>query len=365
MSIFVSLRVIDSGPVFVAEPCLMVKSRTFGRLPDGTEVQAHILGNAAMELEVITYGGIVTRLLVPDRSGRRRDVVLGFDRLEPYLAGHPYFGCITGRVAGRITAGRLVLEGRQFDLEVNNGPNHLHGGKAGFDKKIWEVSSVVKSETPELRLSLTSPDGDEGYPGTLRVEVMYRLLPPATWEIEYQATTDRPTLVNLTQHAYFHLGGEGSGTVENHRLEIHADNFMPTDEDLTLLGVPESVEGKPDDLRVSRRLGDVLPSLLHQHGNLYSTRPAAGLRRVAKLSEPESGRNMEVWTEEPAIQFYAGSYLDGSLTGKSGRPYLRHAGLCLECQRYPMPGGPTGFGSPVVLPGQGYRQKTQYRFSAD
>ena len=365
MSIFVSLPAIDSGPVFVAEPCPMVRSRTFGRLPDGTEVQAYTMGNASMELQVITYGGIVTRLLVPDRSGLREDVVLGFDRLEPYLAGHPYFGCITGRVAGRITAGVFELEGHRFALAVNNGPNHLHGGWAGLDKKNWRAQVPAGSEVPELRLQLTSPDGEEGYPGTLRVEVIYRLLPPATWEIDYRATTDRPTLVNLTQHAYFHLGGEGSGTVENHRLEIHADNFMPTDGDLTLLGVPESVEGKPDDLRVSRRLGDVLPALLHQHGNLYATRPAAGLRRVAKLSEPESGRIMEVWTEEPAIQFYAGSFLDGSLTGKSGRPYRRHAGLCLECQRYPMPGGPPGFGSPVVLPAQGYRQKTQYRFFAN
>lgn len=338
-------------------------SRLFGRLGDGTEVQAYTLSAEDIELEVISFGGIVTRLLVPDRQGRRADVTLGFDRMQPYLAGHPYFGCLTGRVAGRITGGAFELEGRRHSLLVNNGPNHLHGGRVGFDKKIWETEERISGGLPELRLRLTSPDGEEGYPGNLQVVVTYRLLPPGGWEIEYEARTDRTTLINLTHHAYWNLAGEGAGTVENHHVQIDADHFVPTDGELTLLGKAESVQGHADDFRTSRRLGDVLSALLHQHGNLYGLRPASGFRRAARVVEPESGRSLEVWTDEPAFQFYTGSFLDGSLTGKSGRPYLRHAGLCLECQRYPMPAGPQGFGQPVLFPGEIYRQKTQYRFS--
>lgn len=341
----------------------MIRSRSFGRLPGGCEVRAHTLSIQGIELEVLSYGGIVSRLLVPDRNGQMQDVTLGFGRMEPYLAGHPYFGCLTGRVAGRITAGTFDLASRRYSLALNNGPNHLHGGPSGFDKKVWEIDEDSCGASPALRLRCASPDGDEGYPGNLQVQAVYRLLPPSVWEIEYEARTDRATLVNLTQHAYFNLAGEGRGTIENHHLQIDANFMVPTDGDLTLLEKSEAVQGRPDDLRSSRRLGDILPDLLHQHGNLYGLGASTELRRVARLTEPSAGRCLEVWSDEPALQFYSGSFLDGGLTGKSGRPYPRHAGLCLECQRYPMPDGPTGFGSPLLYPGEIYRQKTQYRFS--
>lgn len=341
-------------------------SRLFGQLPSGETVTAHTLrGTGGLVLECLDYGGIVTRLLAPDRVGRLADVVLGFDNFDAYLAPHPYFGAIAGRVAGRITGGRFTLDGHDYALAVNDPPNHLHGGPRGFDKYLWSAAPVSRPDgAPSLRLTRTSPDGEEGYPGNVRVAVTYTVTADNTFLIETEAVTDAPTPFSLTHHSYFNLGGHDSGPITAHTLQVFADAYAPTDAAMTLLGRREPVTSA-NDLRAARRIGDVIPGLHQHHGDLYflpdsSTAPA---RTAAILSDPSSGRILTVDTTEACLQLYTGASLDGTLAGKSGHRYVRHAGLCLECEGYPDSPNTPALGDITLRPGAPQRHTTAYRFT--
>jgi aldose 1-epimerase len=347
-----------------------LKSRAFGFLSTGKSVEAWTLtGRGGLVLEAITYGGIVTRVLAPDRNGRLDDVVLGFNDLDSYLAGHPYFGAITGRVSGRITGAEFNLEGKTYTLTSNDPPNHLHGGVQGFDQKIWNAVPMNGPDgAPSLRLSYRSPDGEEGYPGTVNVSVTYTVTNENTYLIETEAVTDYPTPFNLSHHSYFNLAGESSGSIADHELQIHADESVTTDVHMTLLGRVESVRERENDFRRPRRVGDALPLLFKNHGDLYLIRKAVGtnlgptLVPAARLLHRGSGRVLDVFTTETHLQLYTGALLDGSLVGKSGTAYARHAGLCLECHGYPDGVNAPGLGDITLRPGQHLRRATEYTF---
>jgi aldose 1-epimerase len=350
---------------------LSPQSRVLGQLPSGESVEAWMLtGSGGLQLEVITYGGIVTRLLAPDREGRFADIVLGFRELESYLAGHPYFGAIIGRVAGRIAGARFTLDEKTYELAPNQAPNHLHGGVEGFDKKIWTATPMdVPYGGSSLRLSYRSRDGEEGYPGTVDVTVTYTITGDNCLAIHTEAVTDRPTPFNITHHSYFNLCGEGSGSIADHELQIHADQYVPVDEHLTLLGRYRSVSGQANDFRESRRLGAAIPNLFLNHGDLYllrksgSGRFSAELAPAACLVEAHSGRALNVSTTETHLQLYTAAALDGTLTGKSGVRYGRHAGICLECHGYPDGANAPLFSDNILRPERPQRHTTMYAFS--
>ena len=331
----------------------------------GERIDEYTLTNAhGLSLKVITYGGIVTQLHVPDKNGRMADVVLGFDNLEQYLAGHPYFGCITGRVAGRLTHGKFSLDGKNYSLAINDPPNHLHGGKTGFDKRIWRAE-IISDGKERLRLSYLSPDGEEGYPGNVQVSVAYFLTEANEFVIDYKAVTDQATPLNLTNHAYFNLAGEGSRRIDDHVLQIFADDFAPADETMTQLDRRESVAGYANDFTRAKRIGDALPGLWKNHGDVYFIRPCENskLAPAAKLFDPHSGRVMEISSTEPCLQLYTGVSLDGTLIGKSGQRYEPHSALCLECESYPNGVNAPQLGNVVLHPDVTYRQTTVHTFS--
>jgi aldose 1-epimerase len=342
----------------------MPSSRPFGFLPTGEPVELYQLtSSSGMSVSILTLGGIVTALRVPDCHGELADVVLGFDTLPPYLAPHPYFGAIAGRVAGRITDAVFTLGGVTYPLARNNPPNHLHGGVRGFDKHLWIASPITRTNGEEsLRLSRVSPDGEEGYPGNVSVAVTYTLTSRNALMIETEASTDHATPFSLTHHSYFNLAGEGSGSIENHVLQIHANVYAPTDANMTLLGRRESVT-PANDFRQLRCVGDAIPGLHQQHGDHYFL-SGTGLREVAILIDPATGRRLSVSTTEDCIQFYTAKSLDGTLIGKSGHPYGPHAGLCLECQGYPDGVNTPTLGDIILRPGRVLRQTTIYAFSS-
>jgi aldose 1-epimerase len=326
---------------------------------------------------IISYGGTVQSLLAPDRAGELANVVLGFGTLNDYLAynGDTYFGCITGRYANRIAAGRFSLDGHQYRLATNNGPNALHGGVRGFDKRLWDVEPIDEEGAVGLRLTRISPDGEEGYPGNLDVAVTYRLSEDNRLAIEYEATTDRPTIVNLTNHSYFNLAGEGSGHIYDHELTLHASAFTPTDATAIPTGEIAPVEGTPMDFRQARRIGSRIREATQQlrfglgyDHNFVLDKPEGsdGLATpAAELYEPTSGRRLRISTTEPGIQFYSGNFLDGSLVGTSGRAYRQGDGLALETQHFPDSPNQPAFPSTALRPGDTYRSTTVLAFSAD
>src|SRR5262245_7392321 len=344
--------------------------RIFGRLPSGEAVEAYTLANASgAEVEVISYGGIVTSLRIPDRQGHLIDVVLGFGSLAPYLKRHPYFGATVGRVAGRIAGGRFTLDGCRYELPRNDGPNHLHGGTTGFDKRLWIAEPLARTDgAASLRLTYRSPDGEEGYPGAVEIAVTYTVSAQNDFIFETEAVTDRPTPLSLTHHSYFNLAGEDAATVGNHELQICADDFAPMDSALTLLGRRVPVEGRANDFNHARRLGDVIPDLFQRHGDLYFVRRPPDSPRTfaiaARVVEPTTGIALEVRTTEACIQLYTGSALDGTQIGKSGRPYGPYAGLCLECEGYPDGVNTPELGDIILRPGAIRRTATVYSFSA-
>jgi len=350
-----------------------ISSRTYGILPSGPAGASRVVtawtltGRGGLELEVITLGGIVTRILAPGRNGTRDDVVLGFNNLDAYLAGHPYFGAITGRVAGRIGGAAFAIDGTTFPLAANDPPNHLHGGVCGFDKRIWNALPVDHEDgAPSLQLTYTSPHGEEGYPGNVEVQVTYTVTHDNVFLIESEATTDRATTLNLTHHSYFNLSGEGSGPVSGHQLQIFAGEFFPAGDRMALTGLRKPVEESNNFLE-SRRFGDAIPHLFHRHGDLYALpQHARGeLALAARLSEPASGRVLTVSTTNTCLQLYSGVHLDGSLRGKSGAPYAPHAGLCLECQGYPDASDVALRDGTILYPGRTQRHTSAYAFSVD
>lgn len=361
----------DAGPT--AAPT--VEIRPFGTTPDGDPVDLFTLRSpSGIELDVITYGATVTRLLAPDSDGELADIVLGHEWLESYLAGTPYFGAIVGRYGNRIAEGRFTLDGVEHRLAVNNGPNHLHGGLKGFDKVVWAAEPYSDETETGVVLTYVSVDGEEGYPGELTVRVTYALSPRGELRIDYEATTDAPTLVNLTHHGYWNLAGHGSGDILGHELTLHAGRFTPVDETLIPTGELRSVEGTPFDFRSPTGIGARIEADDEQlaYGGGYDHnfvldgwQPDGELRSAAVLRDVPSGRTMEVLTTEPGIQFYSGNFLDGSDIGKDGVVYEHRTGLCLETQHFPDSPNQPNFPSTVLRPGDTYRSSTAYRFSAE
>ena len=340
-------------------------STPFGFLPDGRAVhQWSLVGAGGLVLECLDYGGIVTRLLVPDRQGQLTDVVLGCDTLDGYLAPQPFMGAIVGRVAGRITGARFNLDGRTYPLAANDAPNHLHGGPLGFDKKLWRAEPVARPDgAPSLRLSRLSADGEEGYPGNVFVSVTYTVTASNAFIIESEAETDSPTPFSLTHHGYFNLSGHDSGTVENHRISINSGSYAQTDASGGLLGRREPVS-PANDFRSPRRLGDALPGLFQRHGDLYFLDPDADDLSAACVEDPVTGRVLCVTTSESCLQLYAGAVFGRlPVTGKGGLRYPAHAGLCLECEGYPDGANKSVLGDIILRPGNPVLQTTIYAFS--
>jgi aldose 1-epimerase len=342
-----------------------VTRASFGAI-SGQPVDIFTLRNAnGIEIKATNYGGIITSIVVPDRNGRPGDIVLGFDDLQAYVKDSPYFGAIVGRYGNRIAKGHFTLDGHTYTLAVNNGPNHLHGGLKGFDKVIWHAEPLAGSTG--LVLSRRSPDGEEGYPGNLDVRVTYRLTDDNRLVIDYHATTDKATPVNLTQHSYFNLAGEGD--VLGHELTIDADRYTPVDANLIPTGELAPVEGTPFDFRKSTAIGARIdtpnPQLKNAGGydhNWVLNRKGTGLQLAARVVEPKTGRTLEVSTTQPGLQFYSGNFLDGTLKSKDGRVYVKHAGLCLETQHFPDSPNHPDFPSTILRPGEQYDTQTVFRF---
>lgn len=344
---------------------MSVQVAAFGSLPDGRPVHRYTLTSpAGLVARVIDYGATLTELHVPDRNGRPADVVLGFDNLHGYLGAHPYFGSTVGRVANRIAGGSFILDGMEFVLATNDGPNHLHGGVKGFDKALWDAAPLEGTDDA-VRFRLVSPDGDEGYPGELDVEVVMAVTAANSLVIDYTARTDRPTPVNLTNHAYFNLAG--AGIVLDHELAIHASRYTPADGQGIPTGDIRPVAGTPFDFtrltRVGKRWGEIAEEGAGYDHNYVIDRAEPGLVPAARLVEPVSGRTMEVLTTQPGLQLYTGNFLDGTLTGKGGWTYHRHAGLSLETQHFPDAIHHPGFPDTVLRPGETLRETTVYAFS--
>jgi aldose 1-epimerase len=337
-------------------------------MPDGQPIEVFTLTNArGVEVRAITYGGIITSIKVPDRAGRMADIVLGFDSIEGYFKDHPYFGAIIGRYGNRIAKGQFELDGRTYTLARNNGPNHLHGGVKGFDKVLWAGEPMTG--TTGVVFSRTSPDGEEGYPGNLAVRVSYTLTNMNELVVDYLATTDKSTPVNLTQHTYFNLTGDGAADILGHELTINADRFTPVDDTLIPTGELAPVEGTPFDFRkataIGARINGAGAQLANGKGydhNWVLNRSGTGLSLAARVVEPTSGRTLEVRTQEPGLQFYAGNFLDGTITGKAGHVYKRRTGFCLETQHYPDSPNQPNFPSTILKPGQEYRTTTVFTF---
>lgn len=358
----------SSGSMPLTPP--RITKANFGTTADGRFVEAYTIRNGkGMEMVVLTYGGIIQSLRAPDRTGAFDDIVMGFDTLAEYEAHSPYFGSLIGRVGNRIAGGAFTLDGRTYTLARNNGPNHLHGGVKGWDKLIWAADPFQDATGAGVLLTLTSPDGDEGYPGTVTAHVRYTLTPDNRLIVDYHATTDKPTIINLTQHSYFNLGGAKTPDILGHELLINADRFTPVDATLIPTGVLAPVEGTPFDFRVPTAIGARIDADHEQiaHGpgydhNFVLTRAGDGLELAATVYEPVTGRTLEIRTTEPGLQFYAGNFLDGSFTGKGGRAYPRRSGFCLETQHFPDAPNQPAFPSIELRPDGEYRSQTVFAF---
>ncbi len=338
---------------------------------DGSRVFLYTLRNASgMEARITNYGGIIVSLKVPDRNGNPGDVVLGYDSLSSYVKATPYFGCLIGRYGNRIAGGRFLLGGTEYTLAKNDGPNQLHGGNKGFDKVVWTVRESESLPGKSLVLTYTSKDGEEGYPGNLDVRVVYSLTDSNEIRVSYQAKTDKPTIVNLTQHSYFNLAGPGDGTILGHELMIAADRFTPIDATFIPTGEFRPVKGTPLDFTSPKPIGERINKddeqlrygLGYDH-NFVLNKLEGSFGLAARVYEPTRGRVMEVLTSEPGIQFYSGNFLDGSHIGKGGKPYLHRYGFCLETQHFPDSPNHPDFPSTVLNPGEEYSTVTAYRFS--
>jgi aldose 1-epimerase len=345
-----------------------VNRSPFGRTADGTAVDQFTLTNAhGVQVRVITYGAIITSIRTPDRSGALADIVLGFDDLDGYLTRSRYFGAVVGRYGNRIARGQFTIDGATFRLATNNGANHLHGGVKGFDKVVWHAEPFERGGSTGVVLTYTSRDGEEGYPGTLNARVTYTLTPRDELAIEYNATTDKATHVNLTQHSYFNLAGEGNGDVLGHELTINADRFTPVDEGLIPTGELAPVAGTPFDFRKGAAIGARIDADHEQlrygagYDHNFVLNGGRGMHLAARVVEPKSGRTLVIETTEPGVQFYAGNRLDGTI-GKSGHVYGTRTGFCLETQHFPDSPNKPLFPSTLLRPGQTYSTKTVFTF---
>ncbi len=343
-----------------------IQKQGFGQLPDGKNVDLYVLTNASgVKASVMTYGATLVSLEAPDWEGRFADITLGFDSLEGYLSDSPYFGSTIGRYANRIAEGKFTLDGIEYTLAQNNGENHLHGGTKGFDKVMWSAEPVKMEEAGGVKFVYLSKDGEEGYPGNLTCTVTYLLTDSDELRITYEAETDKPTPVNLTHHSYFNLEGQGSGDILDHELMIDANEYTPMDEGLIPTGEIRSLEDTPMDFTTPHAIGERIDQVEGGYDHNFVLRGGGGtLILAARVHEPDSGRVMEVHTTEPGIQFYSGNFLDGSITGKSGKVYHKHYGFCLEPQHFPDSPNNPNFPSTILRPGDRYMSLTVFKFSA-
>ncbi len=350
-----------------------IPQESFGKLPDGREALLYTLRNQrGMEMRVTNYGGIIVSLTAPDKQGHSADIVLGFDSLQGYRDKSPYFGALIGRYGNRIANGEFTLDGKKYKLAQNNGPNSLHGGTKGFDKVLWHSEPFATAHSEGVVFTYTSVNGEEGYPGTLKASVTYTLTDKNELILDYQATTDQATPVNLTQHSYFNLAGQGSGPILGHQLKLDADRFTLVDKTLIPTGELRPVRSTPFDFRKPETIGARINEKNEQleiaggydHNFVLNHKKGSEPSLAARVYEPRTGRVMEVLTTEPGVQFYSGNFLDGTITGKSGHVYGHRSGFCLETQHYPDSPNHPSFPSTILKPGETYRSKTIYRFSA-
>ena len=346
----------------------------FGKAPDGQPVDLYTLRNSkGAEACIMTYGGRVQKLLMPDKHGKFADVVLGYDTLDGYLSPDcPYFGALVGRYGNRIGNATFNLEGQTYTLAKNNHGNSLHGGLKGFDRVVWTAKPSIGAHGPQLVLAYVSKDGEEGFPGNLEVTAIYTLTEKNELKLEFTAKTDKPTVLNLTHHSYFNLAGQGSGDILNHLVRINADQTTPVDSGLITTGAFADVAGTPFDFRKSTAIGARIndPDPVLQYGPGYDhnwviNKPLGQFGFMARVVEPKSGRVMEVWSDEPGLQFYTGNFLDGTITGKEGRVYQRHGAFCMEPQHYPDSPNKPNFPSVELKPGQTFHNTIVYKFSVE
>lgn len=351
----------------------VIEKKAFGTTPDGHPVDVYTMTNSrGVEVRAINYGGIIVYLRVPDKAGKLGDVVLGYDNLEQYLENKPHFGAIIGRYANRIAKGEFTVDGVTYRLAKNNGPNSLHGGVKGFDKVLWQAEPFESTQGVGVIFTYTSRDGEEGFPGNLKTKVSYTLTEQNELQFDYEATTDKATPVNLTQHSYFNLAGEGSGDVLTHEVLLNADRFTAVDSTLIPTGELRPVKGTPLDFTkptaIGARINDTYEQMVIAKGydhNFVLNRKGNGLELAASVHAPKSGRVLEVYTTEPGVQFYTGNFLEGSGVGKHGHIYGKYHAFCLETQHFPDSPNHPGFPTTILRPGQTYRSRTVYKFSTE
>lgn len=347
-----------------------IEKKKFGIASDGQPVFAYTLSNpAGASMTLITYGATITQLKVPDKTGKLGDVVLGFDNMPQYEMQSPYFGATIGRYCNRIANGEFNLGGKTYKLPINNGPNTLHGGFRGYDKRIWSADAAVTADGPSVKFTLVDPDGCEGFPGTVHITVIYSLTSDNTVKIQYFATTDKPTPINFTNHSYFNLKDAGRSPIFDHILQLNADHYLPVDTNQIPTSEIAPVKGTPIDFTTPKPMGRDLKAMGgnppgYDH-NMCLNSQDGSLAKAAVIDEPTTGRHMEVWTTEPGLQFYSGNFLDGTTKGKGGAVYQQYNAFALEAQHYPDSPNQPNFPTTILKPGQVYRQITEYRFSVN
>lgn len=355
----------------IVKNLVSIEKTDFGTTPDGEKVFSYKLKNEnGVEVNIITYGGIITSLKTPNKDGISEDIVLGYNSLNQYIESNPYFGAIIGRYGNRIAKGKFSIDGTEYTLAANDGENHLHGGLKGFDKVVWNATEETTPETGSLKMTYLSKDMEEGYPGNLEVTVIYTLTNDNILDVTYEATTDKTTVVNLTQHSYFNLSGDFSKTILDHKLEINADKYLPVDATLIPTGELASVEGTPFDFTTPKIIGkdievandQLKKGLGFDHCWVLNDQPK-GMRHAATAYDATSGRVLEIKTTEPAIQFYSGNFLDGTLPSKNNGTYAQRSGFCLETQHYPDSPNQNDFPSTLLKPGEIYKSQTSFKFS--
>ncbi len=370
-AMMIATMVAGIGSAAAAHPT--VKSARFGTLDDGRAVRIYTLTNkSGASVAIMNLGATIVSLRVPDRAGKLDDVTLGFDQPAPYLTQSPYFGAVVGRYANRIKQGQFSLDGHSYKLAINNGPNALHGGLVGFDKRMWQAKTSVSAKAATVTMTLLSRDGDEGYPGQLAVVVTYSFDDANRLTVSYQAKTTKPTVINLSQHSYFNLNGQASGAITDHELTLNASHYTPVDQNLIPTGEIAPVAGTPMDFRSPKAIGrdialqdqQLLFGLGYDHNWVLDKSGARGLQLAASVYAPATGRALIIRTDQPGIQFYSGNFLDGKVKGKGGVSYQHRAGFCLETQHYPDSPNQPGFPSTVLRPGTTYRTTTVFEFSA-
>jgi aldose 1-epimerase len=346
---------------------MSANKESFGKTPDGKQVDLYTLTNTGgITAKITNFGGILVSLKVPDRDGNSADITLGFDKLDGYLGEHPYFGGIIGRYANRIGKAAFKLDGVEYKLAANDGENHLHGGIKGFDKRVWRLEDIgVTSDGAMVKLSYISEDGEEGYPGNLACSVVYTLTEDNKLQISYEAETDKKTVVNLTNHSYYNLAGQGNGDILGHELMLNADKYTVVDEGLIPTGENRDVKGTPMDFTTQMTIGSRIGQVEGGYDHNYVLNGGGSLALAAKVYEPKSGRVMEIHTDQPGVQFYTGNFLDGSITGKAGKVYQKHYGFCLETQHFPDSPNKPGFPPVVLQPGQKYTTVTVHKFDTN